>query len=362
MSAKSPDRQPFKIESEQVRRMERERDKAKTEIGTLKAALRTAERERESLERELKFLSKADTKPPEWLIPPSKKDENHGTLVLAISDTHYGEVVNPREIHNLNAYNVKIAEKRTKWTGEGAIKIARDYFTGGGKLKIDGAVVMLGGDLVSGTIHEELRETNEQSTMESVVHFAPKLAEVVGMLYEEYKRVHVMAVPGNHDRFHKKVPAKRTATSAASWLFAKWIETMFQSYDDVTFDITEAEDAYRTIYNTGFCLTHGDQFQGGDGQVGPFGPVRRGVLKKRSRDSVAGLKNDVMVLGHFHQWHSAPGDGIIMNGAMKGYDEYAARKNYEPAPAEQSLWVVTPEYGVTFQAPVFCSKRSKEGW
>jgi hypothetical protein len=36
--------------------------------------------------------------------------------------------------------------------------------------------------------------------------------------------------------------------------------------------------------------------------------------------------------------------------------------NFAPEPAQQAMWLVTPEHKVTWSAPVFCSDRTKEGW
>ena len=36
--------------------------------------------------------------------------------------------------------------------------------------------------------------------------------------------------------------------------------------------------------------------------------------------------------------------------------------NFEPEPAQQALWITTPERGITFSAPVFVQDRKAEGW
>ena len=71
---------------------------------------------------------------------------------------------------------------------------------------------------------------------------------------------------------------------------------------------------------------------------------------------------DTVVMGHWHQLIMAPSQGLIVNGALKGLDEYAAISNFAPERPQQALWVTTPEHGVTFTAPVFVQDRAKEGW
>lgn len=329
------------------------------EVRELRKELKSSEEENARLSMELDAIRSAPNDDPAWLSVPEDNTVHHATMVLVLSDLHFGEVVSKKQVYGVNEYNVEIAERRVKNTGDHTILVARDYFQGGSRLKIDGAVVMLAGDIVSGCIHEELLDTNEQSVMQAVAHFVPHVAEeIIGKLYTEFGRVHVMSVPGNHDRAYRKVPSKNTATSAASWVFASWLKDRFSSVPEVTFDISEASDAYHTIYSTKFVLTHGDQFRGGDGQVGALGPVKRGALRKSMRDVHLGRPHDIMVLGHWHSYVSAPQQGFIMNGSLKGFDEYAARLNLVPEPAMQALFLTTPEYGVTFSAPIFADHHS----
>jgi hypothetical protein len=83
-----------------------------------------------------------------------------------LSDTHFDEVVNPDEMEGLNAYNREIAMMRLeKWT-QNVIKMARHYLSG---VNYDGVVLILGGDIFSGDIHEELALTNEDTMIGSLV-------------------------------------------------------------------------------------------------------------------------------------------------------------------------------------------------
>ena len=324
----------------------------------LQKDLKAMTHERDRLMSELEAIQRAPKDTPEWMKAPQSNKEHHATLVLVLSDMHFGEVVSKREVYGANEYNVKIASRRVKAIGDHAIMVARDYFCANSKLVIDGAVIMLAGDAVSGTIHDELSATNEQTTMESIVSFVPIVCEeIVGKLLTEFKQVRVLSVPGNHDRFGRKVSAKHTATSAATWVFGKWIESKFSGVEGISFDISEAADTYHQIYSTKFCLTHGDSFKSGDSMIGMLGPVKRGTLRKSFRDSHIGNNFDILVCGHFHSYCSAPSQGFITNGSLKGFDEYSARCGYSPEPPMQAMFLVAPEYkGVTFSAPVFAER------
>jgi hypothetical protein len=53
---------------------------------------------------------------------------------------------------------------------------------------------------------------------------------------------------------------------------------------------------------------------------------------------------------------------MVVNGTMKGYDEYAFVSNFSYEPPQQALAVVAPDKGITIQAPIFCVDRKREKW
>ena len=71
---------------------------------------------------------------------------------------------------------------------------------------------------------------------------------------------------------------------------------------------------------------------------------------------------DVMAVGHWHQYIVAPSKGLIVNGSLKGYDEFARQFKFEPEPAQQAFWLWTPEHGISFSAPILAVDRASEGW
>ena len=43
---------------------------------------------------------------------------------------------------------------------------------------------------------------------------------------------------------------------------------------------------------------------------------------------------------------------LIVNGSLKGYDEYAYNNNFGFEPPQQALWLTHPKHGITFRMPV----------
>lgn len=327
---------------------------AREALAETNAALARARRELELYDRA------ANLKAPRWLAPPrqARRRGHHGTLLLHVSDTHFGEVVNASEMNDYNAYNIDIAERRLRWLFERTITFSRNHLAG---VRYDGIVLALDGDIVSGDIHDELTQTNELSTYETVEWAVPRLRAGIEMLLEEYGRVHVVSAPGNHGRNTRKPRHKGRSANNADTHIARMLA---QQIDEraVTFSVPEAIDVEFDIYGYRFSMEHGDQAKGGDGQVGALGPVKRLTLRKQTQAAEEGRPFNVLLVGHFHQYVPAASQGFVMNGSMKGYDEYARAWHFKPEPAQQALMVVTPEHGITVQAPILLQHRAKEGW
>lgn len=303
------------------------------------------------------LVDKASIKQPVWLGPKAPAKRKHATLALLLSDTHFDEVVNPEEVGHLNKYDRRIAELRLRDWSENAIKLARHYLSG---LTYDGVVLMLGGDTFSGDIHEELAQTNADTILGSVLHWSEQISSAIELFASEFGKVHVAAVPGNHGRLTRKPRAKLRAKTNIDWLLAKMVERQFAAIKNVTFQVSENADALINIYGQGHLLTHGDQVNGGGGIGGIWPPIMRMRARKAQRAMEISQPFQTLWMGHWHQLIQTP--GIVVNGSLKGTDEYAWLNNFGHEVPQQALAVVTPEHGVTMQAPVFCMDRKKEKW
>ena len=128
----------------------------------------------------------------------------------------------------------------------------------------------------------------------------------------------------------------------------------------MTFDIPAGPDAHFQIHGTRYCLTHGDQFRGGSGISGALAPLLLGVHRKRRRDQQAGKPWDVMCCGHFHTSYFLK--DLIVGGSVIGYNEYANSMNLPVEGAMASMWLTTPERGISSYMPVHLQSREEEGW
>jgi DNA repair exonuclease SbcCD nuclease subunit len=107
-------------------------------------------------------------------------------------------------------------------------------------------------------------------------------------------------------------------------------------------------------------MTHGDQFRGGSGISGIQTPLALGAFRKSKRQQAIDDPFDTMLLGHFHQYMTLP--GMIVNGSLKGYDEYAMISNFGFEVPQQAFWLTTPERGPGFHVAIQPMSRKAEGW
>lgn len=284
------------------------------------------------------------------------KSKSISVPTLFLSDLHYGEFVDSKQINGLNSYNVEIANIRL----ENVFRRALDYMDNHlANNYYPGMVVALGGDMVSGDIHEELKETNEITTMQSCLLLTQELIKGFNFLLENgVEKLFVPCVDGNHDRSNKKIQHKNRAKSSYSYMIYNMLKFAFKDNNRVKILISTSTDLLYRVFNHTYLLTHGDQFRGGDGIIGAIGPIVRGNTKKKSRNEILGLGYDTMILGHFHQLMNFKNQ-IIANGSLKGYDEYAYSCNFGYERPQQAFWITDPNIGVCTFTTIIADEKNE---
>jgi predicted phosphodiesterase len=333
-----------------------ERDRQAEKIKSLESENKTLRKERIGIENVKEWIEEyhkeaAVIKPPAWVSGAKKKkgQRSIGTPVLMLSDMHHSEVVDPAQVNGVNEYNLDIALARLAKCINTTELLLKRYINS----DYPGIVVMLAGDMLSGDIHEELKETNEVSTLSALLDLQGHLGAALVRLANVFGKVHVVSVVGNHTRTTLKPRAKGAVSTSYDWLLGQELKIMLADDTRITLDVSDSLDAMISIYGIRFNLTHGDQFRGGGGIQGALSPWFIGDYRKRKRQRAIGQDYDYLCMGHWHQ--RAEIGGIIVNGSIKGYDEYAYRMNMPYEPPQQWLFIVHPEKGINYRIPVILS-------
>ena len=328
----------------------------------LKADLRIAERQAKTATAELETAKKLlglferAPEPPKWLERAYTKSAHPGIPMAMWSDWHWGEVVQEEEVGGVNKFNPEIAKTRLRKLVDKTIFLIDRM----GKLDYPGIVVCLGGDMISGDIHEELQDTNADYIQQTLLELQDELAAALLRIADRFGKVFVPCVVGNHGRMTKKPRMKGRVYTSFEWNLYHQLKRHFASDARFRFLIPGETDAYFTVLGHRFLLTHGDSLgvKGGDGIIGALGPIARGTFKVGRSEAQIGRDFDTMVIGHWHTYiprsEAVP---VIVNGTLKGYDEFARLALRVPySRPSQALWFVYEEHGIGEQWQVFLEK------
>ena len=302
--------------------------------------------------------------PPKWQVKDWRKGKGkyHAIAQLNFSDWHFDEVVQAELMNYVNAYSRPIGEKRLRQWATNVLQVAQIQT---GAIEWDGAVVSINGDVFSGWIHG-LKETNDgQGLFKDVRHWGRLIAAALTILLETFPHLEVYVTVGNHGRLSQKWDSKRAISENVEYLLGLTLQDWFEQHDRINVTVAESVDLLFPIYDLRFLQTHGNTGggNGGSGLAGFWPRLARMRLSKQALyRSQGGF--DIVVCGHFHKYSPAVVGraGVLVNGAGKGFDDYARDWGFDAEEAIQAMMQVTPERGVTAHYPIFVSDRKAEGW
>lgn len=341
------------------------------EIRRLKDRLASEQAMRTALERQLidaqnirRDVLKLTLDPPypQIILPKHDTLKNEGrSVILHLSDIHYGETVPLDEMDGLNCFNSSIAQARLGRFFSKAVSAVTKHWEG---KPPDELILCLGGDLISGSIHAELEQTNAPTVPETVKEVGEHIAGGICLLSESIKRpIRVYSVPGNHGRITLKPQSKRRSATSLDLLATDFAEATVRGarIRNVTFYKALSPDCYFSTYGWHWLLTHGDTMGQGGGNTGYIGPMSKIIKGHRKLVDISwrSAKPVHRVLtGHFHTTGKTTFGWA--NGSVCGYAEYARDLRCDPEPAQQNLLVVHSHYGVIDERPLYLG-HPKEG-
>lgn len=331
----------LKLDNERVKKLSKENDDLQQQIDVLTAINITAK------------------KPRAWRL--SKKPELHqGIANLLVSDLHLDEIIKPEAVKFRNSFNRDIAEKRLKRLAEKFITVYKTNFITG--IQYDAVHLWFNGDIFSGIIHEELRESNADGLVGSIDYWIDPTVNFIVTIADTFKTPVVFhGRVGNHGRLTPKQRYKGRIRENIDWLFYRNIWRSLRNDSRFTWDIPESFDGdVQTQYNYGFLATHGDQFKGGSGATGLIYPLSMAELRKSRLYASLQEPYNYCLIGHFHTDMVIP--RLVVNGSLKGWDEYAYGNNLPFEEPQQQAWITTPEHGLSFPFAINVMSRQSEGW
>ena len=284
-------------------------------------------------------LGISKSKPAASKIKADKACDGEATLVAVASDWHVEETVDPKTVNGLNAFNLDIAEQRIEKFFQNIVKLATIQRHGA---KIDRLVLVLGGDLMSGYIHEELQEGNELSPTQTVLWLQDRIAGGMALLEKHFSEIVVPCVYGNHGRTTKKPRHATGAANSYEWmLYHVMAKALLGDWH-----ISDGYHLFLDLYGKTLRIHHGDglKYQGGIG--GLTIPVEKAIASWNKA-----ITADLDIFGHWHQSQQNP--KWVCNGSLIGHNAYsiAIKAGYERP--SQTAFLFDSRHGRTGTFPIF---------
>lgn len=337
--------------------------------GQLKTKLKLLERELAQIKKhnetaatvrkEIYGLKEMTPDPPAW-ISKLRLPTLPGVPMTMWSDFHWGEKIDKAQVGGVNGFDREIAKVRFKRLLDITLDLTLHHMV---NPDYPGIVVALGGDIIGGAIHEELRDTNDGYVQQALLEVQEQLIAGLTLLADRFGKVFVPCVVGNHGRTTLKPRAKGRVYESYEWNLYCQLELYFRNDKRIQFSIPGETDAYFSVLGHRFLLTHGDTLgvKGGDGIIGALGPIARGATKVGRSEAQIGRDFDTLLMGHYHTYIPR-GDAVpvMVNGSLKGYDEYARLMLRVPYSRPcQALWFIHQRHGVTAQWPIYLDDKRK---
>lgn len=260
--------------------------------------------------------------------------------ILPISDVHYGEYVDSRGINGINNYNMEISKKRHELLFRKNYEFASIY-------GCDELHIFMLGDIFSGNIHAELRETNQKVITDCVLDYYGFIIGLINAYSKLYKKIAISCVVGNHARNTDKYQFKNKGKDSYEYIlygFMKKYYDLPESPKNVSMNLTDSVVEFAEVGEQTWKLEHGDRYKGGSAFVSPLGIVARDNFKDKGMYCAEDDRDfDAAIMGHFHKSAEIYLDGtntpIYLNASLIGPNEYSVHKLHSSYPAESYIFI-----------------------
>jgi len=291
------------------------------------------------LEGQLNVASALRRKPKKGSMKPVTLSTGEAVAVFCASDWHVEETVTSASTNGLNEFNLTIAEERIRTFFTSSVRLTEIQRSG---CDIREAILWLGGDLMSGFIHEELQETNELTPTETILWLRDRLVEGITYLRKHFDGSKIVANYGNHGRTTKKPRHATGYKNSYEWLLYSILASQIPGVEWI---VADSYMTYVPVYDRMLRFHHGDglKYQGGIG--GLTIPTEKAIASWNKAKLA-----DLDVFGHWHTQQQNP--KWVSNGSLIGYNAYALSIKAAYERPQQTFFLFDRHRGRTITAPI----------
>lgn len=311
---------------DEIEKQKRELEKAKIKLRDERTDYQKSIREYARRESFIELIQRAfavNVEPFDY--KPSSIIDSDEDMIVCLSDLHAGI-----EVQNWwNTYNTNILKNRLHNYLDKICNIQELH-----KCKI--CNIVLGGDMISGWIHKNLRLQNNENIVEQIKIVVTYIADFIRELQPYFEQINVYSVSGNHSRLspNKDEQLKGEELDA---LIPFCLNIKFENNDSINICENSMIDntigCMTTRSGKMFYLIHGDK------------DTPKNVVQKLTL--MTGTKPDGIIMGHRH--HNAldteHGVKIIQCGCVVGTDDYCVDNRISGEP-EQCVFITSKNRAV----------------
>lgn len=264
--------------------------------------------------------------------------------VAAWSDWHLSEKVKPSDSNGVNAYSSTIGAARV-W--EQVQRTKRLLSLQMALYPIKKIHLLLIGDFINGSIHEELKYTNDLTDIAATILAARILVMAVLELRGLGIPIQIDAVVGNHPRTTVHMPTKNQAQTSYDWLVYEFAYDSLKQYKDIQMNVHSGQIAMVDILGWRYILEHGIDWA--NGKEEDMEDRLRALFDDpiyREATGLTGSSFDQVVIGDRHK--GAFLERTVKNGCLPGQNELGQSWRLKPIRSEQLLWGVSKDFVRTF--------------
>lgn len=241
--------------------------------------------------------------------------------IFVLTDWHYEEQVDPSTVNNLNAFSPEIAKKRLECVTQRFLTLLDSVRS---LSNIKQIVIPVLGDLITGHLHDDQKESNHMFPTEALLEVRDQLHAVIDTVAKEsgIQEIDIYTSNGNHGR---TVPKPRVSTAyktSYEWLLYRWMEKDYRN-SHIRWHVSNSYFNMAHVCGKTLRFHHGDSIKYNGGVGGITIPVLKAI---RNWDD--GLKSDLDFFGHWHQfmWHPK----FVACNCLIGYSAYAQMRVKAP--------------------------------
>lgn len=284
------------------------------------------------------------------------------TYCMNASDWHMGERVRPENVGWRNEYTPEIAQERAEqfWRSQlTMLDAARSAW------EVRQGVLWLGGDLMTGYIHEEYQEENFLSPVQEALLVYETMVSGIRFFLDRSALGHLL-IPtsnGNHGRTGRPIKIASYAKNSFEWMLYHFLRRRFFDEPRVTFQIANGYNNLVDVYGVRINYHHGDAVKYAGGIGGPTIPLNKRIgriaasVPQRWEGTAKGAPH-LYVQGHLHT--AMYPRGAIFNGSLIGWNDFAewVGCGYED-PVQTSFVVDEKHKLVSNYNPIIVTKAGK---